>query len=213
MSETKKPRQMSPKGFLFKANGRVSAEAFLVAHREWLTTGELANATMPILVKLDSKEILPTPALDEIKEIVLAHHIKTELQKAKAAMQKQTEPKALKAWQATVYNQDGSIALGWKVTKDPDTGKESGEWVDLQQDFDMAQDAEGWADRKLFDAAPDSYAEVNGHGTSVRVERKDAIARILRKKKGPVSHTRGASTSSLGFGVKAKQDTAHFSKG
>ena len=45
MSDTKKPRSMTPKGFLAKTNTKAanSAKAFLDQYREWLTTGELKH--------------------------------------------------------------------------------------------------------------------------------------------------------------------------
>ena len=80
----------------------------------------------------------------------------------------------------------------------------------------MAQQADGWVDRRLFDGAPDWHGVIQHTKIACLktvVMREDAIARILKKPKAPACHTKGVSTKSLGFGVKAKGDHFHFSKG
>jgi hypothetical protein len=68
--------------------------------------------------------------------------------------------------------------------------------------------AMGLADRRLFAREDAAYCEiVNNFDTPIttKVMRGDAIARILKSKKGAVSRVRGRSTKTLGFQPHAKQ--------
>jgi hypothetical protein len=209
---------MSPKGFLHKASGKVSAGAFLAQHKEWLTTGELAAKTSPILAKLEAGELLASPALDEIRNVVLAHHLEAEVRKGEEQMAKAEAKEAgggsSKPYLATILDSEGNIPEEYVEKTDPDTGAVTGEWKSLQKAFDLPQRAEGWLDRKLFDGAVDWHGEVastlmtgkDGLPITTQVSRAEAIARILKRPKGAVMNVRGQSTSRLGFGVKSKPD-------
>jgi hypothetical protein len=205
-------RNMSPKGFLHKASGKISAEAFLAQHRAWLETGELALFTTPILLRLDSRELLPTPALQEIKEVVLAHHLAEEVRLAEEAMNATPKSKVHKNYLVTIYNSKGEVQ-----THIDSTGKEK----ELISSFDTGSLAQGWADRRLFEGSPDWFAVVQhtkmfdraGDPLATNIMRDDSIGRILKVSKGPVMKSKPQSSSRLGFGVKAKQSHAHFSKG
>lgn len=211
--ETKKQRSMSAKGFLHKANGRVSAEAFLRQHREWLTTGDLAMMTSPILAKLDSKESLPSATLADIKSVVLAHHLNEEVLKGEAAMTKAGEGGvSSKPYTSTIRDKDGLIAVRMNA---------KGEEEDLVKSFDLPQDAERWTDRRLFDGAPDCFGEIvmtravrmDGTPITTVVLRGDAIARVLKKPKGAVVKKQSKSGGTLSWQGKAKQDHCSFSRG
>jgi hypothetical protein len=101
--------------------------------------------------------------------------------------------------------------------KDVDTKEEASSFPILETyrrtvpavwEADTFNRAVGLADRRLFGREDSLYAEiVNNFDTPVTttVPRGDAIARMLKSKKGPVSHVRGRSTKSLSFGVHAKQ--------
>lgn len=208
MSNEKKERAMTPKWFLSKVSTKAAnnATAFIAAHRAWLETGELASLASPILRKLDEKEVLPTPALDAIFQVAFDHVQEAEKNKGEAALARANEPKVQKAYVAAIYDAKGNI-----VTYINDDGEEK----EMIQSFDMSQDGERWCDRRLFDGAPDWHGEVvSTKGLPpIHVLREDSIARILKKPKGPAVHTKGVSTKSLGFGVKAKGDHFHFSKG
>lgn len=208
-------RKMSPKGFLHKASQKAanSAAAFLAQHRAWLETGELSLFTSPILRKLDDKELLPTPALSQIKEVVLAHHLAEEVRKAEESMARADQPKVRKNYVVTVYDAKGEI----QTRKNANTGED----IELRETFDLSTQAEGWADRRLFDGASDWFAVIestkmfreDGSPLATTILRDDAIARILRVKKGPVMKSKPQSTSKLSFGVKAKGDHFQFSRG
>lgn len=201
-------RKMSAKGFLHKASGKISAAAFLSQHRCWLETGELSQFTSPILSKLDKGEVLPTPALEEIKVVVLSHHLAEETRKAEAAMEKAAQPQVRKNYLVTVYNAKGEI----QTRKNANTGED----IELIETFDLSSQAEGWADRRLFEGTPDWFATIEH--TKIpeltrTVLRADAIARILREKRGPVMKSKPQGTSKLSFGMKCKGDHFQFSRG
>lgn len=199
----KKVREMSPKGFLHKSslNAAKSATAFLEKHREWLVTGELAEATKPILSKMDCKEIMPTPALQEIRQAVLNHMLASDMKKS---LEVKIREVVEKNHIATIFTKEGDIK---KVLVN---GKE----VELRQDFNLPQEAQRWADRRL-DSNPDCYATVVSTKTNSYEEfsREDSMKRLYGYKPGPVMKGARKSTSRLSFGVKASQDHAHFSRG
>ncbi len=239
MSDTeKKPRVMSAKGFLHKSNSaKVSASAFLLAHREWLTTGDLGNVTTPILVKLETDkaeliaakkdtEIVAAVALEEIRVVVLNHMLVKSITEAEDKLKEQAErvargesptpskPRVPKSWEASIYNAKGEMQFR--------ANSSTGELEELSKGFDSSSDADGWVDRRLFEGASDWYSEIvstkiisqkTGLALKQTILRDDAIARILRKPKGAAMHKSAKSTNSLGFGVKAKQDRASFSRG
>jgi len=205
MAETKE-RKMTPKGFLHKTTTKAanSAIAFLAQYRAFLTTGELAERTSPIIAKVDAGELLPTPALKEIQYAVMTHIIEADTAKvdqAAVAGPRQTK----KPWRASIY--DAAGVLQTRINT-------KGEEEDLVKGFDLGQEADRWADRRLFEGTHGWYAVVEHTiipNISTRVERGDSMARILKQPKGPAIHQKGKSTKTLGFGVKAKQTRVTFS--
>lgn len=216
MSETKKPRAMSVKVFLHKASGKVSAAAFLVAHREWLENGHLAEVTSPILRMLDEEQVMPTPALDLIKDAILTHHIRIEASKAERRLEEQQESNPSshtnKSWVARIFDSKGNLV---------ETANTKGEIVELEMTFNLASDADRWVDRRLFEGAPDWFGVVqhtkimraDGEPITTVIMRADAIARILKKPTPGVSKKTGGKDSKLSFGVKVHQSRAVFSHG
>lgn len=216
--KAKTPRKMTEKGFLHKSTTCKSAIAFLAAHREYLTTGELAPFTSPIVARIDAKELLPTPGLSEINNVVLAHMLAKDQLKGEAAMLKATEPsQSNKAYIATVYNADGTIAIKKNTDKE---SEHFGEEKDLIEGFELGQRANEWAYRRLFEQGEGSYAEVvatklitaNGPMTE-RFNRDQAIEKLFPRAKGPVMHKKPQSTDKLSFGVKVSNYVAKFSRG
>lgn len=204
---------MTPRRFLRKStSAKVSADAFLASHREWLETGELAQFTSPLLAKLDSKELLPTPCLNEINNLVLAHMLGQDIAKGEAQMDKAARTGEGKPYLSTVYDSKGNIC-----TRINDEGNE----VELVQDFERLSDAANYADRKLFDGAPDWFAVIQhlklidketNEPMATIVMRDEAIARVLRGKAGAVMH-RNRSSSALTWKPKVKESRCHFSHG
>ena len=223
MSDTKKPKGMTPKGFLAKTNTKAagSALAFITQYREYMVTSELAPKVAPILVKLDADRaaalaqkkdtsVLAAAALKEVQNAVMTHIIESDTKKHEesmvAAEKEAATPSANKNWVATIYNGAGEVCT--RITN-------QGDEEQLIKSFDLAQDADRWADRRLFDGAAGWYAEVNHAERPIhtRIERDDAMARLLRKPKGPTVHTKGQSTKSLSWGAKVKETRVSFSRG
>lgn len=197
---------MTPKGFLAKVKTKAANAplAFLEAHREFLITGQLALETMPILVCLERKEVLPTPALKEITSIVFSHMMAENLIKAQESLDRASNPSSNpredKAYTVTIFTADGKVAQH--------------DETDLIKGFDMSQVAERWTDLRLIEN-PGSRAEIawKGSTTLTLVARDDAFARVF-KTRPMASHKRtGVSMAKLGFGVKASQTRSHFSHG
>lgn len=202
------------KGFISKASGRVSAVAFLAAHREFLTTGELASVTSPILVKLDKGEIMATPALQELCRVMLDYHLNAEITKGSSAATKPAKEPTSKAYLVTVYDGKDQVCTRFKEVRDPDTGAIEEVEEDLIHGADSLQAAEGWADRRLFDGAPDWYAVVASTKGSMRfvVRRDESIARILKRPHFAV-HKVNKGDGRLGNKMRVKGDKVTFSGG
>lgn len=203
-------RNMSAKGFLAKTKTKAaaSAAAFIATYRDWLLTGEVAKVTSPILLKFDNRELLPTPALNEITNAVFSHMMALESAKADASLIKAETPKEAKNYVATIYNLKDEVQTRINA---------KGEEEDLVKDFDLPQNAQRWVDRRLTEgsAGLDWYGGI-AHTKSdwiERIEREDSFARILKQPKGPSLKPQKRSTPRLSFGVKAKNDTCHFSHG
>ena len=213
MPEEKKTRTMTPKGFLAKMNTKAaqSAIGFLAQYRDYLTTGEVAESTSAIIAKVDSGELMPTPAMQEIGYAVMTHIIQSDAAKMDAKLNGEAKGGRVskpKNWVVTVYDEKRVIQTRINA---------KGEVEDLIKGFDMAQDADRWADRRLYEGASDWFAEVVHSfipNVGSIIERADAIARIEKKPKGPAIHQKGKSTKSLGFGPgKAHQTRVSFSQG
>lgn len=206
MTDNAKPRAMSPKGFLHKTTTKAagSALAFLATYREYLTTGEVAIATSPIIARMDAGEILPTPCLEEIKAAVFNHMIAADALKAEAAIEKQQEPKKTKPHVGMIYDETGAIAT--RINNE-------GEVEELIKAFDLPQECQRWIDRRLVEAAPRSYATLDHTKTAQQetISRDEAFERIYKEKRGPVMKPQSKSTPRLGFGVKAHPSKSTFS--
>jgi hypothetical protein len=214
MSEAKQRKApiMGPKGFLYRTNtGKHSADGFIAQHRVWLETGELSLLVSPILRKLDAKEILPTPALTEIQNVVLGHIMAEEIRKGEEAMaRRESEGGTVLSWVATIYNSKDEIQT--RVSS-------QGKVEELHQGFNLGQEADRWVDRRLVEGESDWYGivahtsiTIQGTPLSSVISRKDAIARIFKRPLHPfMKETKNAGK--LSFGVKSKPFVAHFSKG
>lgn len=209
MSNDKKPRTMTIKGFLHKASGKAanSAEAFINFHRAFLSSGELAPLTSHILARVDAGETMPTPALDEIRTIVLAHSIQSAARAAEEKMLAEPKTASQKPWSVTLFTAKGEVAT-----------KVNAEWevIELSQNFDLQQRASEWADRRLTqDCSADCFGVIIHTPTSLEVVvlYVDAMGRQNPKAKSPFSKKTGSRDNKLSFGVKAGNDRAHFSHG
>jgi hypothetical protein len=207
-SETKKSMsKMSVKGFLRKSTTAKSALGFLAAYRDYMVNGELAPVLSPIVDKVDSGELMPTPAVSLISHAVMAHIIACDQQKLEKAIEaKEDGPTSTKPWLTTIYNSSDVVQTRLNA---------QGEEEDLIKGFGDASSADRYADRNLIECSSDCYAVVESTTMKVRtvILRADAMARLLRNKKGPVIHQKGKSTKRLGFQMTCKESRARFSNG
>jgi hypothetical protein len=202
MNTQSKP--ITVKSFLFKAGTKAanSASGFLQAYREFLVHGEVASITSPILARVDAKELLPTPALELIRQAVLSHHLLVEAKKAEdklLAEQNPSEKKPTSNYTASIYTSKGEEVLS--------------------KNFTLPQDGGRWIDRTLFASESDYYGVLQSNHILIKGElqsevylRQDSIARLLRPSKHPFSKKTG-SNGKLSWGVKLKPSHASFSRG
>jgi hypothetical protein len=193
-------RKITIKGFIKKATNAKGAEGFLAQYREYLTTGEVASITSPIIAKIDNGGLTPETGLEDITNAVFAHMMVRDLNKAEESVAKASEPAITKPVLAKILSA-------------------SGEELDSDS-FHLHQDAERWVDNRLYSGYPGSHGEVihtklliKGEPQTTKITREDSISRILRKPKGAATKRVGASSGRLGFGVRARQSHSHFSRG
>ena len=193
-------RKITVKGFVKKASAAKSATAFLSQYREYLTTGEVATITSPILDKIDNGDLVPTAGLNEITNAVFAHMMVMNIRKAEASIEAANEPAVTKPVVARIVDSRGE---------------------ELHIDsFHLGQDAERWVDNRLYAGTPGSHGEVihtkiilKGKPATTIITREDSIARILKKPRGAATKRMSASSGRLGFGVKVRNSHASFSRG
>lgn len=195
-------RKMSAKGFLKKITHAKSAEGFLAQYREYLLTGELLSITTPIVTKIDSGELLPAPALDELATAVYSHILAVEKQAFEASLNKETSSE--------------------KASEKPVLGiifDSKGDEVESKS-FNLGQDAMRWVDRHLVAQSPDCIGKVihtkvliKGLPMEETVTREDAYFRLYPRKKTPFMKRSPTSVSSLTGRMKVNQTRSSFSHG
>lgn len=218
MSEDKKPRKMSPKGFLSKATKpNISAAGFLAQHREYMLSGEMAIVLSPIVAKVDAGELEVSLAVDMAATSAMHHIMATNILKGQRSIQAQGQgsktvkvsrgPRQIKDWTAAIYNSEDVIQI---------RTKENGEEEEMYKEFDKSSEADRWVDRRLsLDCGPDCYGEVI-HTPSARrtvILRDDALARFYKKPKGPTMKPQPGGGGSLSFRPKVKESKVTFSGG
>lgn len=186
---TSKTRQMTPKWFLSLANrsGTKSAANFLASHRNWLENSVLAAEVAPILAQIDSKELYPTPGLEAILHVALAHIMSKDLTKANKQLNSSVELKTTKPYVAVIMTLEGEVA---SVLDDKKESKY------LRASFDHLQEADRWCQRRLNEGAVGWYGEItwtkviakSGIPMVTRVERNDAIRLLSPRSKTPFMH-------------------------
>ncbi len=212
------------KSFLRKANGRISAGAFLEAQAEYLKNN--FEETVPVFEQLENKLLYPTDALIQCKVIVFEKMRAEENAEATAKIlarekikehsepnKKVTEPKEekSKAHCVTIYDERGNVIERRKDDK----------VFPVVAKFDKYQDAERWAYRRLHSGEKDWYAEIvsiylldnSGNPIKTRINRVNAAAVIGHRLISPAMKRRPKSTGRLSGVAKAKQTYARFSGG
>jgi len=195
------------KKFISQSSGKVSAEAFLKAHYEFLILGELSILVEPIFQRLEKKEVMPTAALNEIRKIAFDFFVESEankiIAKETSKKTKNTKSTSKKMYSAVIYTASGNIA-----TFIDNEGNEK----DLVFNTDNPLQAESWCNRKLFDL-PNCYGKVVNKvtGFTNEISRDSAIAAILRT--GPIGAYKKTGSDGKSWKMKAKGDHFHFSHG
>lgn len=201
MSNEKKERKMTLRGFVHKASSAKSAIGFLASHAEFIR--QYSNLA-PLLDSYEKGKELAGNTLKQIRDLAYQRMLDEEIEAARLRGEKSGEERERKVYPytVTIFCKDGSNVV---------EGKSDG--------FSLMQEAERWADRRLFEDASSLYAEVVsthiGKNGPIKwtIQRGDAIARTLPRKVGPVMKGSAKSTGKLSFGVKAKNDTFYFSRG
>lgn len=194
--------KMTPSGLLSRAISVKNADKFFVSHREYMTTGELAEKLSPIIAKVESKQLPAINALEEVRRTLSAYLLVKPIKKSNPR-----GPKLDKPYIARIVNELGQVQI------ENDT--------ELVKDFDMPQQAERWVNNRLLNGAPNWHGEVEWTKCPEKlpmkirkIERSRAMFDLLRTKSGALMHTnKVSSVGGLGFGVKVKNCVSHFSQG
>jgi hypothetical protein len=202
-------KSISLKMFLNRAVHAKSAEAFLEGHREWLENGELADEAMPILAKLDAKEVLPAPSLEALCQLAASHMIAQF--NSEPIDQGERQSRSSKPYVAVIKNALGNVV----VVKDGNKEKE------LRSGFDRLQDAEGWVQRRLSETSSIWNGEVtcakvldkDGAPVVFKTTRENAIRAQAPKKKSAFMHTRRGSGGLSNTKVPVNPTHVRFSRG
>lgn len=234
MSDEKKARNLTSKGLLHRAKIAKSALGFFQQYREYLVSGELAPITSPIVAAVDSGDVLPTPALNEVINLVFAHNLAKDVKQAEDKMARNmAESQTEKAYVATIYDEHGQIAT--RIIQDGEKqlivdnegevigarAKKAGKVENLTKGFENHERAIEWAYRRLFEGASGWTAQIvstrlftkSGAPFTTVVDRDEAIRKLFPRGKTPIMHKRKETTNKLSFGVKARNDVAKFSYG
>lgn len=210
-------QDMTPSLFIKKYSssiGKISSEAFLKAHENFLRTGELAEIAVPTLDKIQNGEITHSAGLASVIEAVIDSATMLQMSKTgkSVSVSKKTSSTRKKpAYCSVILDSAGNIVYG--------LDKEGNE-VPLAKDHHEWQEAQGWVDRRL-DENPNCHGAITSRKLRRNdgsvwidiVKREDSIARLYKRKSGAVMKRSPQSTQTLGFGVKAKNDFCHFSRG
>lgn len=235
--------KMTPKRFVAsKLSGKISAEGFLAAHWEFLQGQSYLAPILEAyenkeVLPTPTVQMCQAAVLSHILELEARKgtpKVKTEngnatkiIRRKKSEGNEVDESEVPKGrYQVTLmckfYSRDGSCKVDIGLVEKTRTIEDSNGVRTVTETepaifhADTFQAASRMADRKLVDRGDSVYAIiVNTHDRPIatHIQRDDAIARLMSPAKGPSVVRTGASTSTLGFGIKAKNDRSHFSRG
>ena len=159
---------------------------------------------------LAEKKGIPLSVLESTKPYIISVFVKNDKGEMELGIYEKVVGYKIKVGDKILQVETQEEAEGHKIVE---TLKEDRPMVWTADNYSAA---ERMADRRLFKYEHSIYAEIeNTQGIKIktRIPRADSIARLLRASKRPFMRERGKSTSTLKFQGKAKQDTAHFSRG
>lgn len=196
--------------FVKRAMGKVDAGSFIREHRDFLCG---FKSVRPILAMLENREMYPTPALQQILQVIITEkdpmekteevvNLKTGVITAKtsAAVEKAAKKKEPKKYQLFLFVK---AEFGGETVADT---------------FDAPDYGTAMRDsyRILFQNEHSLYMDITGMGVTTRITRDQAVGEILRESPGgkmATKRTNKGGGSGLGWKVSAKQFVAKFSRG
>lgn len=214
----------SDKQLLRKANGmHVSAIAFFSAYADHIRETYPGSHTALDMYK--SGEMLPTPTLEFIKQVVSQHIIQCQVNRAEESIRKQqakvNKPKSDKSKSGTSGSGKYAIQIFVKRTSERTGESEIDLWVDHNGvdtfKADLYQNAMRLLDRKMADLCMAQYGTITqvigeNRNLTSRIERSESVARVLRAPKMAVHKSKPTSAPLKNF-MRAKNDTCSFSRG
>lgn len=214
-TEKNTTRKMTMNGFITKCHSnkaKASAMGFLAAHKEYLLTGEPAEITSPIVAEYDNGKITASEALEVIKRVVWDHIQATTEEKIKKSIEKNKNRVSTpsKAFHVKVVDAQGN--LQYKKNED-------GEWKPIEAWFDMPQDAERFAIRRLVEGAVDWFgvidhnSRLNGMVNWSTIDRDEAYYKSFKAGAKPVIKRTGQAAGRIGNNMRIKNDKSYFSQG
>lgn len=225
-SETKgntmSEKPLTHKQLIKKASSKISATAFLDSYAAHVR--ETYPEAIEVLDMVSSGTLLPTPALDAIKQIVQAHVVLGLQKKNQSVIEKfesnQDKPKRVAS--GTVGSGRYTIQFFVKVTNE----RTEVSSIELYTDKDghntfkamMYQDAERLVDRRQNEMMNAVYAVIssdeNGKALPIVIPRADSVARANKRGKGPSVRNAGTGMSKpLTSYMSVHNDTCSFSRG
>jgi len=187
-----------------------SAEAFLQAYRDWITTGELSTQTSSILANVDNGSVSPDNGLEAIKNVALMHVLQETASKAERdLLNTSVESRSEKPISAVILTEDNVVA----------TTTVNGEERELRANFDHIQEAERWCYNKLSSGGFEWTGKVTHHKIMIKnspwvfdISREEALRALRKVTKTPFMHVNKVS-GELKNKMKVNGKQAHFSHG
>jgi hypothetical protein len=195
-----------------KAFSAKSADKFLIKFADVLNE-------ITILQPILNSNLLPTPKVSAICQVLWAEVEKQQSVKQLEKRQVEKEPKEPKeskpriemAYTVSimVLGRFGKEEVGYN-----DKGKE------LTKEFPTMQSAQTWAENQMWDRGDAMYARmianklIGKNGAMVfNISRESAMYNKLKDKASPECKRVGTTSSTLGFVMKVRNDKSYFSRG
>ena len=196
-------KPLTDRKFIRLASGKVSAEGFLEAYSAHIT--EHYPEAVVALDLYRSGQMLPTPCLAFVKEVVGQHILGQMITRADEKIAKDQEVKQKKEKKPR-SNSTGqgryTCQLFEKITSERTGHSDVVLWVDHNGKDTFLADtysaAERLCDRKQMDSLCGVYATIteelpNGKVLTTRVSRNDSVGRVLRQRPGSVCKVKPTS--------------------
>lgn len=212
---------ISNKQLLRKMSSRISASAFLDAYKVHIAESYPESHT--VLSQYNAGQLLPTPTLEALKQVIQTHITLNLQKKNKNLIEKFEEKKDKPAKKSDGISGNGRYFCRFFV-KVPSERNYDEVIQYINEDGyhtfckDLYQDASRFIDRHQNEMENAIYATItsieNGKELTTVIPRSDSVARVMQKRGGPASRNRGIGLSkSMASYMRAKNDTCSFSRG